>query len=157
VRREPSLRVLILAATTGILGAFSFTRFSCYFLIWLTFFPLLVAIDGKRLGTRLVLGLVTGLVGFFGAFHWIWGSAGRFLGLGPGTAALLFFLFLCWHSFQLGLFTALLRTSSTGVVAALAPPLLWVPLEWFFDVKPVLALSATARSFPPGPACRDPA
>lgn len=63
--RDPAL-----ACLSGVLLIFGFPQFDLGALAWVALVPLLVALDGKRPLSALVLCFTTGLIFFPGIFHW---------------------------------------------------------------------------------------
>lgn len=92
-------RPFFLAAASGALSALSVVFPPVFFLIWMAFVPLFLSLRAQPTGKRLVIGLITGIVYFGGAFYWLWSSTVHFFAFSLLTASLLFLCFLLWHGF----------------------------------------------------------
>jgi apolipoprotein N-acyltransferase len=127
-------RRFLLASASGVLLALSAVFPSLFFFIWMAFAPLFVALRGQPAAKRLQLGLLTGMIYFGGAVHWLCWSISQFFAFSASVAFLLFFCFLVWHAFVFALFAALLRRQSSTNPRLLFPALLWVVLEHYYPM-----------------------
>ena len=126
-------RPLMLAAASGALSAVSIIFPSLFFLIWVAFVPLFVSLRGRAADKRLLLGFITGLTYFGGAYHWVWWSMTQFFAFSPFVALVLFLCFLVWNGLVFALFAAqpdawqigghLTRVGFAGRLIALSPAL----------------------------------
>ncbi len=65
---------LLLAALSGVLGFLAFPHFSWWPLVFVTYAPLFIAVEGKTGRRRFGLGLITGTVHTLGMQYWIAGT-----------------------------------------------------------------------------------
>lgn len=128
-------RPLMLAVASGVLSAGSIIFPSLFFLIWIAFIPLFMALRGKAACTRLLLGLATGLTYFGGTYHWGWWSIVSFFAFSPTIASLLFLSFLLWNGMVFALFAVALQLPRPITMAYLVfAALVWVVLEHYFPM-----------------------
>lgn len=123
---------LALSAATGLLVAAPWLNFSFYPLAWGAFAPLLIALaaapDRRR---ALLCGLAAGLGANVPAFWWLVYTIDVFGGF-PVALAILFYLCLSLFSAaQFVLFAAAMHRVGAGPLA-LAAPVLWTALEYFY-------------------------
>jgi apolipoprotein N-acyltransferase len=122
---------LVPALSGGLIGA-SFLDFNLYPLAWIAFIPLLWALDRARGRRETILaaaiaGIVTNILGFY----WLVYTINVFGGFPYALAA---FFFACWvvySSLQFVLFGLAFRRIGWGPLA-LAPPIVWVTLEFLY-------------------------
>jgi apolipoprotein N-acyltransferase len=128
-------RPLMLAVASGVLSAGSIIFPALFFLVWIGFVPLFMALREKTPGTRLLLGLATGLTYFGGTYHWGWWSIVHFFAFSPAIATMLFLSFLLWNGMIFALFaTALPLSRPTTRTHLVFAALLWVVLEHYFPM-----------------------
>ena len=125
---------LVLAAASGALSALSIIFPSLFFLIWVAFVPLFVSLRGQAAGKRLLLGFITGVAYFGGAYHWVWWSMTQFFAFSPFVALVLFIGFLVWNGWVFALFAVALQHPSSTRVQLMFAALLWVVLEHYFPM-----------------------
>lgn len=143
----------LLAGTSGVLQVLIFPLPGLYWLSWISFAPLLVAIlrtrdaDVLQLfdspGVKLVpanfaqgfvLGYLSGIIWYAGTCYWVWDTMHHYGGLSPLAASgvlILFCLYLgLYHGFFAGIL-ALIASARLSVsrLALLAAPFLWVATE----------------------------
>ncbi len=126
------LRLLGPAAVSGLLLAASFPTFDIYPLAWVALVPLLVSLWGKSPGEAFLLGLVTGIVYFFGTLYWIYHSINHYGSLPLAVSILLVFVLCLYLSLYPGLFSLLFASKirSTRLPALILAPVFWVALEF---------------------------
>ena len=124
---------LFLALFAGILNWAIFPQLGLSFLAWVCLVPLLLALykeNSKR--KAFLLGLITGLVFFFGTCHWISKVLRNYGDLSWLGAILLFLLLAVYLSLFYGLFALSFSWLSTrcSMGPILVSPLLWVSAEY---------------------------
>jgi apolipoprotein N-acyltransferase len=154
------IRAFLLAALSGLLGALCFPRYALWPLAFVAFVPLLVAIAGSSRRRALLLGWLTGTVGFIGAFSWVLPTIARFEGISSLQALPFFALFVCYYALQLAMFAGGVARMqdgeahpglSTRLSGLMFPAAWWVFLEWGFpkvipwSLGDTLAASAVLR------------
>ena len=127
-------RSFLLASLSGVMMAVSAVFPTLFFLIWMAFIPLFVALEGQPTHKRLQLGWMTGVIFFGGAAHWVWWSTAQFFAFSAFVASLLFLCFLAWHGVLFALLAALFRPQPTISLRLLFPALLWVVLEHYYPM-----------------------
>ncbi len=131
-KRRNRLVTFGLCAVGGFLIAAPWLRFSLHPLAWFAFAPLVVAFSGASSNRQsLRLGLAAGLATNVPAFVWLVHTIDVFGGF-PLPVAWFFYLCLSvYSSGQFVLFALALRRVGLGPFA-LAPPVLWVSLEFLY-------------------------
>jgi apolipoprotein N-acyltransferase len=150
-------RTWILAALSGILQVLIFPTPNLYWLSWIAFAPLLLAVlqarspgglppgpaaPGPRhaatAGQAFLLGWLSGAIFYAGSCYWVMYTMHVYGGLNPAAALGVLVLFCLWVGAQTGLFTLLLslvargaRKPGIGLRRALVfAPFLWVAVEF---------------------------
>ena len=132
----------LLAAVSGGLQVLIFPSINWFWLSWVAFMPLLLAIlaartsDSKTLpataGKGFLLAYVSGLVWSAGSCYWVFHSMHVFGGLSTGAAVgvlVLFCLALAAHEGIFGLLLALVAARGYERRALVLAPFLWVAVE----------------------------
>lgn len=143
----------LLACTSGVLQVLIFPLPGLYWLSWIAFAPLLVAIlrtrdadvlqlfdsPGVKLvpgnfGQGFLLGYVSGVIWYAGTCYWVYDTMHRYGGLGPVAAFGVLILFCLYLALYHGLFGALLALVASSRLtvsrlALIAAPFLWVAME----------------------------
>jgi len=120
------------AVVTGILISSCFLWFELFPLAWIAFTPLIWAIGhaaNRRQAVR--LGLVAGLVTNVPAFYWLVYTIHVFGGFSYPLAVFFYASLSLFTACQFVLFTLALHRTGPGFLA-LAAPLLWVSLEFWY-------------------------
>jgi apolipoprotein N-acyltransferase len=120
-----------LAASSGVLLAFSFPTFGTPAVAWVALAPLLLALGRGTLARAFSLGLTTGVVYFVGTLYWISLVMHQYGGLQMPTAVLVNALLIAYLALFPALFAVIVRrlVASVGRQALLAAPLVWVATE----------------------------
>ncbi len=143
----------ILALLSGVLQVLIFPLPGLYWLAWIAFAPLLIAIlrareadvlqlfdsPGVKLvpanfGQGFLLAYLSGIVWYLGTCYWVYDTMHHYGGLNPPTAAgvlILFCLYLgLYHAFFGGLLALVAsEQKQVSTLALIAAPFLWVALE----------------------------
>jgi apolipoprotein N-acyltransferase len=143
----------LLAIFSGVLQILIFPLPGLYWLCWIAFAPLLVAVlrtrdadvlqlfdsPGVKLvpgnfGQGFVLGYLSGILWYAGTCYWIYDTMHHYGGLNPAAALgvlLLFCLYLALYHGLFGGLLALVASSQTRVtrLALVSAPFLWVAIE----------------------------
>ena len=121
---------IILAVLSGLLIFLSFPKYGFGLIAWVSFIPLFFALRKvTSLRQGLVLGFLTGIVGYIGIIYWItyvvvnYGYLPIFLGV------ILMLLLSCYLSIYTALFAAGI-VFFRGKILFLLAPALWVFLEY---------------------------
>jgi len=129
----PSLTELAAALLSSVLLILAFPDFGFWFLAWIGFIPLLVAIAKRPLpGRSFLLGWLVGTVFFYGSCYWLTHSIIHF-GRFPVLAA---FLMLVPGALILGFFPATFALVMSLIIrrwqsrAIFLTPFVWTALEW---------------------------
>ncbi len=135
-------RAWLLAAISGALQVLIFPSINWYWLCWVAFTPVLLAIlaartsDAKSLpagpAMGFLLGYLSGLIWSAGSCYWVFHSMHVYGGLSSVSAAgvlVLFCLALAIHEGIFGLLLALLAARGHERRALLLSPFLWVAVE----------------------------
>jgi len=125
-------RAYVAAGLSGVLIAACFLRFGLFPLAWIAFAPVIWAIGQVQTGRDAArIGLVAGLVTNVPAFYWLVYTIHVFGGFGYALAAVFYLGLSVYAAQQFVLFALALRRTGFGPLA-LAPPVLWVALEFLF-------------------------
>ena len=124
----------LLAALSGALFALSFPRFGHPALGWVALVPLLIAL-GRPAGSErrpVLLGLITGIVGFSGTLYWLTDVMTMYGDLSSGVAAAVALLLIVYLSLYPALVAHILGRGvrAFGPRALWAAPLIWSAGEW---------------------------
>ena len=138
-------REVCLALLSAILLALSFPPFGLHFLAFFAFVPLLLALDGKRPATALLLGLVTGFVFFAAALHWLYTALAVYGHIDPWLSVLLLLLPLLYLAMYFSLFAWLTSRCTPGEAVIMAP-VYYVALEC---ARGILFLGFCLHATPP--------
>jgi apolipoprotein N-acyltransferase len=122
----------VAAAVSGILISSCFLRFQLFPLAWFAFAPLLWAL-ARAAGTReaVRLGLIAGMTTNVPAFYWLVYTINVFGGFGYFLSTFFYLALSLYSSMQFVVLAVALRRTGFGPLA-LAPPLLWVTLEFLY-------------------------
>lgn len=126
---------LLLAATSGLLVALAFPPYALWPLVFVTFVPLLVAVEHSSPGRAAGLGWLSGVVVHLGAFPWLLATIARFEHASSLLTLPFVLLFIAYHSLQLagfGLAAAWLTRREPSILRACLVACAWVLLEWGF-------------------------
>ncbi len=122
---------IILAVISGLFLFLSFPKYGFGFMAWLALIPLFIAIQKSQSAKRaLVLGFITGIVGYVGIVYWItyvvvnYGYLPLYLGI------IIMLLLVCYLSIYIALFAAGVYYLRGKNYFCLAAPALWVCLEY---------------------------
>lgn len=120
------------AAAGGLLIAVCFLRFALFPLAWVAFVPLLWVVP-RAVSARQAakLGFVAGLATNLPAFYWLVYTIHVFGGFGVALATLFYVTLTLFTAGQFVLFALALWRTGPGPLAV-APPLVWVCLEFLF-------------------------
>jgi apolipoprotein N-acyltransferase len=129
----PSFRESGLASSSAVLLVLSFPNFELWWLAWIGLAPLLFAVaTTSRKRTAFVLGLIWGVIFFYGTCWWLTYPMVHFAGIPPWLAYPLLLIPVSFVS----LFPALTCASASLVVrrfggtAILAAPIFWIAFDW---------------------------
>lgn len=129
----PSLREFGLASSSAVLLVLSFPNFDLGWLAWIGLAPLLFAVaTTSRKRTAFVLGLIWGVIFFYGTCWWLTYPMIHFAGIPTWLAYPLLLIPVSFVS----LFPALSCASTSFVVrrfgstAILAAPIFWIAFDW---------------------------
>ena len=129
----PSLREFGLASLSAVLLVLSFPNFDLWWLAWIGLAPLLLVVaTTSRKRTAFVLGLVWGVIFFYGTCWWLTHPMIQFAGVAPWLA----YPLLLFPVVFVSLFPALTCASISlvvrryGVAAMLAAPVFWIAFDW---------------------------
>lgn len=135
-----------LATLSGVLYFLGFVGFDHWYLEWIAFAPLLVALDGAKTGRRaLLLSWLMGLVTHLGGYHWVVALLQRFANL-TLPLSVLGYVLLCvlqGASFAAFGWLAWMLNRRTGVALGWTLPIALVATEFAF---PLIFPSYTANS-----------
>jgi apolipoprotein N-acyltransferase len=125
-------RGILLSSLSGILLILSFPNFDFEFLAWFALVPLFYSIEGKGLAHGFKLGLLTGVVSFFGILYWIIVAIHTYGNISLIVSALILLLLVGYLSLFIGAFTFFTRfiQMRSGLQTVLFTPLIWVGLEY---------------------------
>lgn len=129
----PSLREFGLASFSAVLLVLSFPNFDLWWLAWIGLTPLLfVVATTSRKRTAFVLGLIWGVIFFYGTCWWLTHPMIHFAGVAPWLAyPLLLFPVLFVSLFPALTCACIARAVNRfGSAAVLAAPLVWIAFEW---------------------------
>jgi len=126
-----TLRDLGYAITTGLLLGLLFPPFTFAALAWLAIFPLLWALDEKTPQEGLILGFVSGLIGYGIIIWWVVETMVNYGGISSLLAWLLAFTLAAYIALYVGAFSCLLVwIAPKGRYARMfMAPVIWVALE----------------------------
>lgn len=122
----------VAACVSGILISSCFLRFQLFPLAWIAFAPLLWALAcaaDRREAVR--LALIAGMTTNVPAFYWLIYTINVFGGFGYFLSTFFYLVLSLYSSVQFVLLAVALRRTGFGPLA-LAPPLLWVALEFLY-------------------------
>lgn len=129
----PSLREIGFASSSAILLVLSFPNFDLWWLAWIGLAPLLfVVATTSRKRTAFVLGLIWGMIFFYGTCWWLTHPMIHFAGIAPWLA----YPLLLFPVVFVSLFPALTCASISlvvrrfGDVAILTAPIFWIAFDW---------------------------
>jgi len=122
---------VLLSILSGVLLTAGFPSFDLFFLSWIAWVPLLVALRGKRTGEAFRLGYVCGLVHYGTSLYWVRYVVDHYGGLGF-PLAMVVLLILCVY---LGVYPALFavaakRLERRPLLWVFVLPAVWVTIEW---------------------------
>ncbi|HEX5701946.1 MAG TPA: apolipoprotein N-acyltransferase [Pyrinomonadaceae bacterium] len=145
----PSLREFGLASSSAILLVLSFPNFDLWWLAWIGLAPLLFAVaTTSRKRTAFVLGLIWGMIFFYGTCWWLTYPMIHFAGVAPWLAYPLLLLPVVFVS----VFPAMACLCISHVVkrfgtsALVGTPLVWVACDWLRAVVTGLDWNALGYS-----------
>ena len=121
----------IFAIISGVLLILSFPKYGFGFVAWFAFIPLLYALHRTTtIRQALLLGFITGVVGYIGIIYWItyvivnYGYLPIYLGI------ILMLLLACYLSVYLAIFAAGIAYFRNKIPLYFIAPVLWVCLEY---------------------------
>lgn len=129
----PSLRETGLAGLSAVLLVLSFPNFELWWLAWIGLAPLLFAIaTTSRKRTAFVLGLIWGVIFFYGTCWWLTYSMIHFAGVAPWVAYLLLLLPVVFVSVFPAVACACIArvVNRFGTSALPGAPLVWIAFDW---------------------------
>lgn len=120
-----------LAATSGLLLAFSFPSFGHPAFAWTALAPLLFALQRSTVRQAFTLGLITGIVYFTGTLYWITRVMTVYGGLAPVVAGLVNALLIAYLALYPALFAMVMSrfASALGPRSLAVAPFVWVATE----------------------------
>jgi len=120
-----------LAATSGLLLAFSFPSFGHPAFAWAALAPLLLALQRSTVRQAFTLGLITGIVYFTGTLYWITRVMTVYGGLAPVVAGLVNALLIAYLALYPALFAMVMSrfASALGPRSLAVAPFVWVATE----------------------------
>ena len=124
-----------LALLSSLLLVVSFPKFDLGFLAWISLLPLLVAINEKSLKYSFFLSFASGMVSFFGIFHWILVVPNYTL-----IHHLLLAIYLGSYFGVFGLVFSFISRSWGTTPILFGAPFIWVSLEYLRSNLSFLAL-----------------
>lgn len=110
-----------LALLSGILLVLTFPPFGLHFLAFFAFVPLLVALDGTRPASALLLGLITGLLFFVATLYWLYTALAVYGHISPLLSTLLLLLPILYLALYFSLFAWLTSRCTSGEAVIMAP------------------------------------
>lgn len=134
-----------LAVLSGILLTLAFPPFGLHFIAFFAFVPLLMALDGTRPASALLLGLATGLVFFAAALHWLYTALSVYGHIHPLLSILLLLLPFLYLALYFSLFAWLTSRCTPGEAVIMAP-VYYVALEC---IRGILFLGLCMHASPP--------
>src|SRR5687767_8729720 len=129
----PSLRESGLASSSAVLLVLSFPNFELWWLAWIGLAPLLFAVaTTSRKRTAFVLGLIWGVIFFYGTCWWLTFPMIHYAGVAPWLAYPLLLLPIMFVSIFPGLACACIArvVNRFGTWALLGAPLVWIAFDW---------------------------
>ena len=129
----PSLRESGLASSSAVLLVLSFPNFELWWLAWIGLAPLLFAVaTTSRKRIAFVLGLIWGVIFFYGTCWWLTYPMIHFAGVAPWLAYPLLLLPIVFVSVFPGLACACIArvVNRFGTSALLGAPLVWIAFDW---------------------------
>ena len=122
---------IFFAILSGVLLILSFPKYGFGFVAWFALIPLLYALDRTTsIRQALLLGFITGVVGYIGIIYWIayvmvnYGYLPIYLGI------ILMLLLACYLSVYLAIFAAGIAYFRNKIPLYLIAPVLWICLEY---------------------------
>ena len=122
---------IFFAIVSGVLLILSFPKYGFGFVAWFALIPLLYALDRTTsIRQALMLGFITGVVGYVGIIYWIayvvvnYGYLPIYLGI------ILMLLLACYLSVYLAIFAGGITYFKNKIPLYLIAPVLWVCLEY---------------------------
>ncbi len=134
-----------MAILSGVLLILAFPPFGLHFAAFFAFVPLLVALDGKRPATALLLGFTMGFVFFVAALHWLYTALAVYGHIHPLLSILLILLPDAYLALYFSLFAWLVSRCTPGEAVIMAP-VYYVALEC---VRGILFLGFCQHASPP--------
>ncbi len=121
----------VLAATSGLLLAFSFPSVGHPAFAWAALAPLLLALQRTTVRQAFTLGLITGIVYFTGTLYWITRVMTVYGGLAPVVAGLVNALLIAYLALYPALFAMVMSrfASALGPRSLAVAPFVWVATE----------------------------
>jgi len=121
---------IILAALSGLLIFLSFPKYGAGLFAWVSFIPFFFALRKvTSLRQGLILGFLTGLVGYIGIIYWITYVVVNYGYLPINLGVILMLLLTCYLSIYTALFAAAI-VFFRGKILFLLAPAIWVCLEY---------------------------
>jgi apolipoprotein N-acyltransferase len=130
---SPSLRESGLASSSAVLLVLSFPNFELWWLAWIGLAPLLFAVaTTSRKRTAFILGLIWGVIVFYGTCWWLTYPMIHFAGVPPWLAYPLLLLPVIFVSVFSAVACACIArvVNRFGSSALLGAPLVWIAFEW---------------------------
>ncbi|MGZ5437502.1 MAG: apolipoprotein N-acyltransferase [Pyrinomonadaceae bacterium] len=130
---SPSLRESGLASSSAVLLVLSFPNFELWWLAWIGLAPLLFAVaTTSRKRTAFVLGLIWGVIFFYGTCWWLTYPMVHFAGVAPWIAYPLLLLPVLFVSVFPAMACACIArvVNRFGTSALLGAPLVWIAFDW---------------------------
>lgn len=122
---------IILAVISGLFLFLSFPKYGIGSMAWLALIPLFYAVQKSQSAKRaLVLGFITGIVGYVGIFYWITYVVVNYGYLPLYLGVIIMLLLVCYLSIYIALFAAGVYFLRGKNYFCLAAPALWVCLEY---------------------------
>src|SRR5688572_18921037 len=151
----PSLREIGLASSSAVLLVLSFPNFELWWLAWIGLAPLLFVIaTTSRKRTAFILGLIWGVIFFYGTCWWLTHPMIHFAGVTPWLAYPLLLLPVVFVSVFPAVACACIArvVNRFGTSALLAAPVVWIAFDWLRQAVTGLDWNALGYSLAGRPA-----
>ncbi|PKN38419.1 MAG: apolipoprotein N-acyltransferase [Deltaproteobacteria bacterium HGW-Deltaproteobacteria-2] len=127
---------IFLAALSGLLIFLSFPKYGFGFIAWIALIPLFFALKkANTVAQGLLLGFITGVVGYIGIIYWITFVIVNYGYLPLYAGIVLMLLLACYLSAYVSLFAGCIIYFQGKIPLYLTAPVLWICLEY---VKSIL-------------------
>ena len=122
---------ILFSILSGVLLILSFPKYGFGFVAWFAFIPLLFALyRATSISQAILLGFITGVVGYTGIIYWIVYVVVNYGYLPVYFGIIIMLLLACYLSIYLALFAAGIVYFKKTIPLYLIAPVLWVGLEY---------------------------